>query len=180
MESDRRKIYRCWHNIKRRCLNETCSSYKSYGGQGITICDEWLDFESFYRWAANSGFKPSLVIDRVDPYKGYYPGNCRWVTKSENCRRQKRPHNSYRTFKKIGMDKDDKGRLVKRPGMKLREYLEKHRLSIKDFAASGGWSYMTVYFWMYGKDQYRRVPNQENMQTIKKLTKGRVRPNDFY
>ena len=64
--------------------------------------------------------------------------------------------------------------------MKLRDYLKTKRISIREFAQLGEWSYMTVYFWMYGKDQYRRLPGHKNMLKISELTNNRVRPNDFY
>lgn len=78
------RIYQIWANIKYRCFNSNCSAYKDYGGKGITICDEWLDFMNFYNWAINNGYSDNLTIDRIDVNGNYEPDNCRWVTKSEN------------------------------------------------------------------------------------------------
>ena len=59
---------------------------KDYIDRGIDICPEWLDFDTFEKWAINSGFRPDLQLDRIDNRKGYYPENCRWVTPSRNQR----------------------------------------------------------------------------------------------
>ena len=72
-----------WGGIKRRCLNEKCSCFNRYGGRGITICDEWLDFNKFAKWALSNGYRKDLSFDRIDNNKGYEPSNCRWVTNKE-------------------------------------------------------------------------------------------------
>ena len=72
-----------WEGIKRRCLNEKCSCFNRYGGRGITICDEWLDFNKFAKWALSNGYRKDLTIDRIDNNKGYEPSNCRWITTKE-------------------------------------------------------------------------------------------------
>ena len=69
----------------RRCYNIKCSHFKSYGGKGVKICDEWrTDKESFIKWALENGFRPELEIDRIDSDGDYCPSNCRWITKREN------------------------------------------------------------------------------------------------
>lgn len=78
--------YATWSNIKTRCYNQNCKSYKRYGAKGIQMCDEWRDsFIAFYR---DMGPKPSPQhsIDRIDNSKGYEPSNCRWATQEEQVR----------------------------------------------------------------------------------------------
>lgn len=78
------RLHRIWFNIKKRCRNKNYPEYNSYGGRGIDICDDWFDdFESFYQWSMNNGYKDDLTIDRIDNDKGYSPDNCRWTTPAE-------------------------------------------------------------------------------------------------
>jgi len=91
------RIFTIWMGIKKRCCNKKSSNYNLYGGRGITYCKEWEQFESFYNWAINNGYKDNLSIDRIDVNGNYEPNNCRWVdmkTQQNNTRR-----NHYITYK---------------------------------------------------------------------------------
>jgi len=79
------KIYAVWCTIKNRCLNPKNKQYKDYGGRGITICNEWLEFIPFRDWALNNGYAEGLHIHRENN-GNYEPDSCRWVTRTENLR----------------------------------------------------------------------------------------------
>jgi hypothetical protein len=71
--------YRCWQQIKARCLNPNHRMYPHYGGRGITISPEWEnDFQAFLSYV---GPRPSSKhsLDRIDNNRGYEPGNVRWA-----------------------------------------------------------------------------------------------------
>ena len=70
--------YIAWCAMMTRVSNKNQPGYKNYGGRGIDVCDEWNDFENFYR---DMGKKPSKdhSIDRINNDLGYYPDNCRWA-----------------------------------------------------------------------------------------------------
>ena len=92
----RERARHIWYNMKDRCLNEKHERYNSYGGRGIKVCDEWLEFESFYEWSIENGYNDTLTIDRIDVNGNYEPNNCRWVdmkTQQNNTRR-----NHYITY----------------------------------------------------------------------------------
>lgn len=84
-------LFNVLHCMHYRCENENHPQYKDYGGKGITVCDEWSmdNAEAFISWAIENGWKQGLEIDRIDNTKGYSPDNCRFVTRSENCRNRK-------------------------------------------------------------------------------------------
>lgn len=78
------RLYRIYNNILTRCNNEKSTYYKRYGGRGITVCEEWkIDFQSFYDWSMDNGYRDDLTIDRIDNDGNYEPSNCRWVTIKE-------------------------------------------------------------------------------------------------
>jgi len=85
-------LYIAWAHMKQRCSNK-CNKrqMRFYHGNGITVCDEWLEFKVFFEWARNKWHK-GLEIDREDTTKGYCPENCRFVTSKinqQNTRRSK-------------------------------------------------------------------------------------------
>jgi hypothetical protein len=82
-------IYRVWTNMKQRCFNKDAYNYHSYGGRGITVCDEWLDSSKFIVWSLENGWSKGLQIDRIDNSRGYSPDNCRWVKSRTNCRNRR-------------------------------------------------------------------------------------------
>jgi hypothetical protein len=65
----------------RRCTNPKDAAYSNYGGRGIAVYPEWLNYENFIQ---DVGKRPSdkHSLDRIDNDKGYYPDNIRWTTKS--------------------------------------------------------------------------------------------------
>ena len=86
-----KKLYQRWAAIKQRCCNPNCKRYKDYGGRGITLSEEWMEYEPFYDWAITHGYEEGLDIDRIDNDKGYSENNCHFVTRSENNRNKRKP-----------------------------------------------------------------------------------------
>jgi hypothetical protein len=81
-------LYQKWASMKRRCLNKNEKAYPRYGGAGVTISDEWMDFENFRRDMEPS-FKKGLSLDRIDNNKGYSKENCRWIPLSQQSRNRR-------------------------------------------------------------------------------------------
>lgn len=78
-------IHNKWVQMRQRCNQKNCKAYKDYGAKGIRVCDEWNDFEPFWKWSIENGYCYGLSLDRIDNSKGYSPENCRWVEWKEQC-----------------------------------------------------------------------------------------------
>lgn len=87
----RTKEFRAWAHMKNRCLNKDDPVYPYYGGRGITFCDRWQNFLSFYE---DMGLAPSPKhsVDRINTNGNYEPSNCRWSTQEDQCNNQRRNH----------------------------------------------------------------------------------------
>lgn len=82
-------LYFVWKAMIARCENPENPNYFRYGERGISVCDEWHDVETFYKWALE-GYEEGLEIDRVNNDGGYSPDNCKWSTRSEQLRNTRR------------------------------------------------------------------------------------------
>jgi hypothetical protein len=80
------KLYTKWKEMKGRCLNEKDKGYKNYGRRGITVCNDWLEFENFYN-DMNTSYQEhcringtwKTTLDRIDVDGNYNKDNCRWA-----------------------------------------------------------------------------------------------------
>ena len=85
--------YKCWQQIKQRCLNPDHRQYPNYGGRGIDVHVPWVDnFEAFFAYVGPRP-SPEHSLDRRENNKGYVPGNLRWATPEE----QNRNRRAYKT-----------------------------------------------------------------------------------
>jgi hypothetical protein len=79
--------YKSWSSMMSRCNNPNAPDYCDYGGRGISVCERWRSFVSFYE---DMGARPvGCTLDRKDPDAGYTPENCRWAdarTQAQNKR----------------------------------------------------------------------------------------------
>lgn len=83
------KLYSVWKAMKDRIFNVKNKFYNIYGGRGITITEDWLEYVNFKKWALTSGYEEGLYIDRINNDMGYTPENCRWVDSKTSARNRR-------------------------------------------------------------------------------------------
>lgn len=128
------KLYLVWREMITRTENQNAERYSIYGGRGISICGEWHNnFQLFYDWAIQNGYKEGLTIDRIDVNGNYEPDNCRWITpyeQSRNLRKNVRITYSGKTMilkdwaKEIGIDYHTLWQRIRKSGWTVEEAFE--------------------------------------------------------
>jgi hypothetical protein len=82
------KAYSIWRAMLRRCYYRGSKHHqRSY--EGITVCEEWLNFQTFAEWFEENyptdGKRCQLDKDVITPgNKVYSPKTCSFVTQQEN------------------------------------------------------------------------------------------------
>jgi len=81
----RKRIYKIWVGVRKRCLNPKTKSYSHYGGRGIKISENWSSFENFYTDMSPT-YSDNLSLERIDPNGDYEKENCIWATWKQQAR----------------------------------------------------------------------------------------------
>jgi hypothetical protein len=82
------RFYNIWQGMKWR--GNPRSHLKNYSDIGIRVCERWHNFQNFYidtyknycEHVSLNGEK-NTSLDRINPFKGYEPENCKWATRKE-------------------------------------------------------------------------------------------------
>lgn len=80
------RLYGIWIGMRNRCRNPKNHGHPSYGGRGISVCEEWDSYAVFKEWALSHGYSDDLSLDRIDCDGNYSPENCKWSTAKEQGR----------------------------------------------------------------------------------------------
>lgn len=88
-----------------RCDNYENDNYYWYGLKGISICEQWRDFKTFYDWSITNGYQDDLPLDRIDSNGDYCPENCRWISQKEQCNNTSSNHIIIYKNKRYSMTK---------------------------------------------------------------------------
>lgn len=142
------RLYKTWRHMLSRCENKKDISYKYYGMKGVSVCDEWKNFENFKAWAIENGYAENLTIDRIDPLGNYSAKNCKWETRHNQDRNRRNTINL--TYNGKTMCMADWGRELDIPfttmlgrlrkGKSTEEILSKSKLTSR--GSNGRWKAM--------------------------------------
>jgi len=69
--------------------NPKAKAYHLYGGAGIRVCERWLVFANFLVDMGEP--TPGQTLGRLDPTRGFEPGNCTWGPRQPPGRRPGSP-----------------------------------------------------------------------------------------
>lgn len=93
------ELYSTWKSMLSRCNNPNVSSYKYYGGKGVTVCERWsYPGDGFLNFIEDMGERPKgTTLDRIDVNGNYCKDNCRWA--SSEIQSTNRTDNVYIEYK---------------------------------------------------------------------------------
>lgn len=85
-------LRRVWNNMLQRCYNPVAEKYARYGGSGVHVVNEWLEFRQFANdvklipgWDVESGnFGKQLDKDTLGTGFVYGPRTTQWLLPKEN------------------------------------------------------------------------------------------------
>lgn len=75
--------------------------------KNLTICEEWLDRDTFIKWAYENGYEEGFKIFRRSRKEGYYPDNCYFANA-----RKKQPENQDKRPRRIDITGMKSGKLT--------------------------------------------------------------------
>ncbi len=89
-----RKPYSVWKNMIYRCYSKSDDKYRFYGGNGVTVSDDWHCYDNFRRDIEHlEGFDEFLFYENKleldkdllsEENKIYSKETCRWVSREDN------------------------------------------------------------------------------------------------
>jgi len=136
------RLYSLWSSAKNRCMNPNDARFYDYGGRGISMSEEFMDFDVWFKYVMSlpDANEEGLEIDRIDNNKGYERNNIKWSNRCEQAQNTrllpKSNTSGYRGLTKV-VTKNGKERWR----VALMNNCKMHRIAICDTALEGARAY---------------------------------------
>jgi|GEM_PF-6850308 hypothetical protein len=103
---DRQRLRKIRQVLINRCYNEKYTSYHLYGGNGITVSNNWLkSLDNFIDWSIKNGYRPWLNLKRKNKKGNYTEDNCYWGS-VDNIDNSKIGKDDFVDYLNMGIDID--------------------------------------------------------------------------
>ncbi len=76
------RLNKTWRNLLTRLKPQTTNSVGRHGACDL-VCDEWKTFGAFHDWAIANGWKPGLLLVRIEKDQPFSPANSRFVARND-------------------------------------------------------------------------------------------------
>lgn len=74
-------VYRTWADMIQRCTNPKNNGFQNYGGRGIQIDPDWMQFLNFLKDMGEP--EPGMTLERKDVNGNYCKSNCCWIPRAK-------------------------------------------------------------------------------------------------
>ena len=103
-------IYRRWSDMLRRCYSEKCTDFKTYGGRGVYVSEDWLNFENYKNDMEKKENYDKLIkdpknwhIDKDLSGKNYYSNETTQIIRSVDNLKESNKRSRINKIRKINM-----------------------------------------------------------------------------
>lgn len=107
----RRLLRQTWKYLHQACSDPKHRAYHVNGAQGFRMCPQWREFEAFYLWSRENGYRPGLSVRVERGITLYSPENCRWTKRTQILSRIKRDYGRVDFERAATLDWDEIKRL---------------------------------------------------------------------
>lgn len=81
---EKQPAYTRWKSMMSRCYNVKNIGYTNYGGKGVTVCEDWKDYNTFLKWYDENSITGWEIDKDILGGSSYSPESCVFVPNTIN------------------------------------------------------------------------------------------------